>query len=114
LRPRCMIRGQIESVGHVEASVLAEWWLQEQKGESIQAFLCQVLGDGVDLAENFGVYWRFRLSHSGIGLPQLFNELETKGKELGIAEYTLTQATLEQIFNSMAKESDQERENIMQ
>jgi len=114
LRPRCMIRGQIESVGLVEASVLAEWWLLEQKGESIQAFLCQVLGDGVDLAENFGVYWRFRLSHSGIGLPQLFNELETKGKDLGIAEYTLTQATLEQIFNSMAKESDQERENIMQ
>jgi hypothetical protein len=109
-RPRCVVRAQIEAVGHVEAAVLAEWWLQQGRGDAVENFLKALLGESVELAENFGPYWRFRLPHSSsLGLPGIFGQLEEHGKALGIAEYTLTQATLEQIFNSMAQDADAER-----
>jgi len=110
-RPRCVVRAQMEAVGHVEAAVLAEWWLQQARGEAVENFLKALLSEAVELAENFGPYWRFRLPHSAhVGLPELFGQLEEHGKGLGIAEYTLTQATLEQIFNSMAQDVDAERQ----
>lgn len=109
LRPRCIIRGQIETLGHVEASVFAEWWLQQSRGEQVEAFLSSLLGGSVELVENFSATFRFRLPRNvDVGLPELFRQLEEKGPELGIAEYTLTQATLEQIFNSIAEEVDKE------
>jgi len=109
-RPRCVARAQLEAFGTVEAAVLTEWWLQQARGEAIENFLKGLLSEAVELAENFGPYWRFRLPHSSsVGLPQIFAQLEEQGKELGIAEYTLTQATLEQIFNSIAQDVDAER-----
>mmetsp|Transcript_73378 Transcript_73378/g.148964 ORF Transcript_73378/g.148964 Transcript_73378/m.148964 type:complete len:208 (-) Transcript_73378:2-625(-) len=108
-RPRCVVRAQLEAAGYVEALVLAEWWLQQTRGEAIEAFLRELLGDGVELSENFGLYWRFRLPHGGVSLPGLFGRLEDQGRALGIAEYTLTQATLEQIFNSIAQEVDEDQ-----
>lgn len=109
-RPRCVVRAQIEGTGYVEASVVAEWWRQQARGEAIETFLRDLVGDGVELAENFGATWRFRLpKSSSVGLPQLFKHLEDHGKRLGIAEYTLSQATLEQIFNNMAQEAEEER-----
>eukprot|EP00931_Biecheleriopsis_adriatica_P087374 TRINITY_DN61860_c0_g1_i1.p1 TRINITY_DN61860_c0_g1~~TRINITY_DN61860_c0_g1_i1.p1 ORF type:complete len:2265 (+),score=447.26 TRINITY_DN61860_c0_g1_i1:78-6872(+) len=111
-RPRCVVRMQIEQAGTVEASVLAEWWLQQAKGEAIEKFLSGLIGDRAELAENFGLYWRFRLSRSGSGLPELFRQLEERTEELGIAEYTLSQATLEQIFNSIAEGAEQSNDQV--
>jgi len=108
-RQRCIVRAQIDAFGHVEAAVLAEWWLQQSRGESIEALLHQLLGEGVELAENFGSYWRFSLPRT-LGLPELFGQLEERGKPLGIAEYTLTQATLEQIFNSIAHDISEDQQ----
>lgn len=109
-RARCVVRAQMEAVGHVEASVLAEWWLQQDRGHTIEDFLHRLVGEGVDLAENFGPYWRFRLPHGGLPLPRLFQSLEESRAALGIAEYTLSQATLEQIFNGIAGEVEEERQ----
>jgi len=109
-RPRCVARAQLEAVGYVEAAVFTEWWLQQARGEAVENFLKGVLSEAVELAENFGSCWRFRLPHSAeVGLPEIFAQLEEQGKALGIAEYTLTQATLEQIFNSIAQDVDAER-----
>jgi len=84
--------------------------LQQGRGEAVENFLKALLSDAVELAENFGPYWRFRLPHSAsCGLPEMFGQLEEHGKELGIGEYTLTQATLEQIFNTIAQDVDAER-----
>lgn len=114
LRPRCIVRMQIEQNGAVEAAVLAEWWLQQATGERIESFL-QTLGAGerVELAENFGLFWRFRLPRAGgLGLPKLFQQLEEQSEALGIAEYMLSQASLEQIFNSIAEGAEQSREMV--
>lgn len=108
-RPRCVVRSQLESVGSVEAVVLAEWWLQEAKGEAIESFLCSLVGENVELAENFGGFWRFRLPHAGVGIPRLFAQMEEHSERLGVAEYTLTQATLEQIFNTIARDAEEVR-----
>jgi len=102
-RPRCIVRLQLEQRGCVEASVLAEWWLQQAKGHAIEEFLQSLAGDRVELAEDFGLYWRFRLPRSGLSLPQLFQQLEENSARLGMDEYTVSQATLEQIFNSITE-----------
>ncbi|CAE7365946.1 ABCA1, partial [Symbiodinium sp. CCMP2456] len=105
-RPRCIVRLQLEQRGCVEASVLAEWWLQQAKGHAIEEFLQSLAGDRVELAEDFGLYWRFRLPRSGLSLPQLFQQLEENSARLGMDEYTVSQATLEQIFNSITEGVD--------
>eukprot|EP00434_Breviolum_minutum_P015050 symbB.v1.2.013272.t1/scaffold879.1/size325971/19 len=105
-RPRCIVRLQLEQSGVVESSVFAEWFLQQATGEKMEQFLSRLLGDRVELAEDFGIYWRFRLPRSGLGLPQLFQQLEDNAENFGVAEYTLSQATLEQIFNSITEGAD--------
>jgi len=109
MRPRCVVRAQLETAGHVEAGVVVEWWLQQQRGEAIESFLRKCLGDGVELAECFGPHFRFRLQGSH-GVGELFQRIEAEAAKLCIAEYTLTQATLEQIFNAIAREAEEERE----
>lgn len=105
-RPRCIVQLQLEQSGVVESSVLAEWFLQQANGEKVEKFLSNLLGDRVELAEDFGIYWRFRLPRSGLSIPQLFQQLEDNAENFGVAEYTLSQATLEQIFNSITEGAD--------
>eukprot|EP00913_Durusdinium_trenchii_P010266 g9627.t1 len=95
-RPRCIVRLQLEQGGVVEPSVFAEWFLQQAKGERVEQFLSTLLGDHVELAEDFGIYWRFRLPRTS----------EDHAESFGVAEYTLSQATLEQIFNSITEGAD--------
>eukprot|EP00435_Cladocopium_sp_Y103_P031102 s2043_g7.t2 len=89
-RPRCIVRLQLEQSGVAN-------------GEKVEKFLSRLLGDRVELAEDFGIYWRFRLPRSGLSIPQLFQQLEDNAEKFGVAEYTLSQATLEQIFNSITE-----------
>ncbi len=65
-----------------------------------------VVGNRVELLENFGAHWRFRLPCTTISLAELFGRLEEDAKRLGIAEYTLSQATLEHVFNGIAQEAE--------
>lgn len=108
-RARCVVRAQMETLGYVQASVLAEWWVQQSRGEAVEAFLCSTLGEGLELTENFGPHWRYRLPRGPIALPDVFHHLEANAQPLGIAEYTLSQASLEQIFNGMAQEAEAAR-----
>eukprot|EP00928_Gymnodinium_smaydae_P031107 TRINITY_DN22946_c0_g1_i1.p1 TRINITY_DN22946_c0_g1~~TRINITY_DN22946_c0_g1_i1.p1 ORF type:complete len:2360 (-),score=553.48 TRINITY_DN22946_c0_g1_i1:18-7097(-) len=110
-RNRCAVRAQIESHGLVATTVLAEWWLQQACGEAVESYLRGLAGDAVELVEDFGAFWRFRLPGGSAALPQLFGGLEAQKATLGIAEYTLTQATLEQIFNGMAESAAAARES---
>merc|ERR1712136_222922 len=75
----------------------------------------------VTLLEHFGTTWRFRLPNTGMPLSRMFEMLESacgrtaedaQSAPLGanmplgdllFASYTLTQATLEQVFNSFAE-----------
>eukprot|EP00929_Paragymnodinium_shiwhaense_P066410 TRINITY_DN3330_c0_g1_i1.p1 TRINITY_DN3330_c0_g1~~TRINITY_DN3330_c0_g1_i1.p1 ORF type:complete len:2490 (-),score=538.21 TRINITY_DN3330_c0_g1_i1:116-7585(-) len=107
---RCSVRAQLESHGRVSALVFAEWWLQQEQGEEVERVLRGAFGDGLERCENFGSYWRFRMPRGSIHLPQIFRTLEEQKEPLNIAEYTLTQATLEQIFNGVAEEAATARE----
>ena len=61
------------------------------------------------LEEQHGSYFRLQV-RSGIDLANLFLNLETKKAELGISDYSVSQATLEQIFIQFAKDQEEERE----
>jgi len=112
-RPRCVVRTQIESFEFVEASVFAEWWCQQDRGDAIHAVLQQLHQEcgsdhaSVELVENIGAMSRFRMPSSSCRLPDLFKRIEQESDRLSIQEYTITQASLEQIFNSIAQEAHQ-------
>eukprot|EP00299_Pterocystis_sp_00344_P002494 c12818_g1_i1.p1 GENE.c12818_g1_i1~~c12818_g1_i1.p1 ORF type:complete len:1215 (-),score=255.25 c12818_g1_i1:43-3321(-) len=50
-----------------------------------------------------------RLPQTNLTVGSVFDALETHKQQLGIAEYSVSQTTLEQIFNTFASQQDEER-----
>eukprot|EP00386_Alphamonas_edax_P015054 GDKI01046074.1.p1 GENE.GDKI01046074.1~~GDKI01046074.1.p1 ORF type:complete len:103 (+),score=31.77 GDKI01046074.1:1-309(+) len=91
-----------ERTGHVAARVFAEWWLAEDSGAKLQAVMHHEF-PGSSMLEHHGYMWRFNLpKQEGVSLGALFGVLESRREEACIAEYSLSQTTLEQIFNQFA------------
>jgi hypothetical protein len=50
------------------------------------------------ISEQFGAHVTYRLEAQDRDLAAIFEQLETHGRQLGVAEYGLTQSTLEQVL----------------
>ena len=50
------------------------------------------------VSEQFGAHIAYRLEVQDRDLASIFEQLETQGRRLGVAEYGLTQSTLEQVL----------------
>eukprot|EP00299_Pterocystis_sp_00344_P020338 c9979_g1_i1.p1 GENE.c9979_g1_i1~~c9979_g1_i1.p1 ORF type:complete len:1406 (+),score=313.41 c9979_g1_i1:2-4219(+) len=51
----------------------------------------------------------FKLTQKDLSVARVFDRLEHKKEKLGIQEYSVSQTTLEQIFNSFASQQEEER-----
>ena len=70
--------------------------------------MCRELFTSFELLETHGSYFRIRTPHN-IDLVQTFETIEKFKGEYGIVDYSVTQASLEQIFLKFAKEQEEER-----
>jgi len=59
----------------------------------------------VSLLESFQSYIRFKVA-GGVKLYQLFGNMESNKEELDIAQYSIKQISIEQIFISLANQAD--------
>ena len=88
--------------GHVPAKTLVEWWLLEDRADALATFLRELSPDAV-LVERNETLFRFRLPGSAAcGLAKIFSAVEEQRKQLGISEYSVSQCSLEQVFNTFA------------
>ncbi|GMF24988.1 unnamed protein product [Phytophthora fragariaefolia] len=112
-------------IGSVDVTSFASWWLLEDSVQRLDEFL-RTHFSGVVLLERQADFCRYKLSELSlktcdadteaegssvaatqvaIALSRMFELVEDARNRLGIREYSLSQTTLEQIFNSFAARS---------
>jgi hypothetical protein len=93
----------------VPAAKLALWWADEQSVEALSAYILQTAFPGSSRIERHGSKLRFKLPNTGQPLGQLFRKVEQCKDELNVSEYSLSQTTVEEIFNQCAAQQDEEK-----
>ncbi|TMW59993.1 hypothetical protein Poli38472_000035 [Pythium oligandrum] len=98
--------------GYVLAGSFASWWLTEVRFAGVERFLSSNFAR-VELLERQNESCRFKLHDVAIGdrvalsrlsLGHVFGLLESSKASLAIREYSVSQTTLEQIFNTFASQ----------
>jgi hypothetical protein len=95
--------------GRVPALNLAMWWVDEHNIEALSAYILQTGFPGSSLVERHSSKLRFKLPNTGQPLGQLFRKVEERKDELNISEYSLSQTTVEEIFNQFAAQQEEEK-----
>jgi ATP-binding cassette subfamily A (ABC1) protein 1 len=111
--------------GYILASTFAAWWMNERNFENISDFLVQHFGSAELLDRKNDSCW-FKIHSQSptstfdsspvkrsparqqvqLKLSSVFELVESAKKSLAIREYSVSQTTLEQIFNSFASQQD--------
>jgi ABC-type multidrug transport system ATPase subunit len=91
--------------GGIPLPVFSEWWLSKQKFSEIDSFILSSFRGARCQGYN-GLSIRYQLPcDEDFSLADVFGLLEANRDRLGIAEYSLSQSTLETIFNHFAANS---------
>jgi energy-coupling factor transporter ATP-binding protein EcfA2 len=95
--------------GLVDAAQFAEWWASESYGAALHAFVTSTF-PGSTLSERHGEFFSYRVlaNTASTRLSSIFAVFESNKGALQVAEYSLSQTSLEQIFNSMAAQQEEE------
>eukprot|EP00358_Blepharisma_japonicum_P005429 CAMPEP_0202940626 /NCGR_PEP_ID=MMETSP1395-20130829/752_1 /ASSEMBLY_ACC=CAM_ASM_000871 /TAXON_ID=5961 /ORGANISM="Blepharisma japonicum, Strain Stock R1072" /LENGTH=1359 /DNA_ID=CAMNT_0049635207 /DNA_START=1192 /DNA_END=5271 /DNA_ORIENTATION=- len=100
------IRDELNDLHSVQVNSLIEWCIIEGYGQKIYRWLVSHFNN-ISLAEHYGTYFKFRLEkQEGISIGEIFGKIEHHKEEMGVSEYSLSQTTLEQIFNMFATEGE--------
>ncbi|WCJ33447.1 ATP-binding cassette sub-family A member 2 [Euphorbia peplus] len=93
---------QLVRDGGIALPIFSEWWLAKEKFSAIDSFvLSSFPGSTVQYCNGLSV--KYELPYQGgLSLADVFGHLEQHRNRLGIAEYSISQATLETIFNHFA------------
>jgi ATP-binding cassette subfamily A (ABC1) protein 1 len=99
---------QLTANGQVTARLFEQWWLLEQRCERLVKFMAESFGDGNShVLERHEELLRFKVLPAAKGEEQqlpisgVFKLLETHRGELEVREYSVSQTSLEQIFNQV-------------
>ena len=84
----------------------------DARGVGVKQFLeASPAFQGATVVESKGVILRFSIPREGeVCLPDMFATLEAQKDRLGIENYALSQATLDQVFIRLASEQEKEEE----
>ncbi|KAJ9184819.1 hypothetical protein P3X46_004507 [Hevea brasiliensis] len=93
---------QLVRDGGIPLPIFSEWWLAKEKFSAIDSFVLSSFPGATVQACN-GLSVKYQLPYrDGLSLADVFGHLEQNRNQLGIAEYSISQATLETIFNHFA------------
>ncbi|EAR97153.2 ABC transporter family protein (macronuclear) [Tetrahymena thermophila SB210] len=91
---------RLNSTFGVSLVSLAQYIILENLGEQIKKYIKEQLGD-FSVIEHFDDFYRFRIEAS-ISIGKMFEAFEQNKSRLSIQNYSVKQATIEQIFNLFA------------
>ncbi|XP_020526672.1 ABC transporter A family member 1 isoform X2 [Amborella trichopoda] len=93
---------QLTRDGGIPLRIFAEWWLADEKFSAINSFILSSF-HGATFQGCNGLSVKYQLPYrEGSSLADLFGHIERNRYKLGIAEYSISQSTLESIFNHFA------------
>ena len=101
------INALLQQDGTITAVMFATWWLQEERVRPVCVFFNQHF-TGAQLVERQGSKLRFRLPVAVMPVADAFELMQSNKDRLGVHEYSLSQTTLEQIFNQFAAQQEEE------
>jgi len=93
---------------HANLETVLIWVSEERAFLRVSQFLHERL-EGLSLSERQGAQLRFELPKQvDYTLPQIFGLIENNRADLGIESYSLSQTSLERIFNGFASQQEEE------
>ncbi|GMF55770.1 unnamed protein product [Phytophthora fragariaefolia] len=98
--------------GFIRAEAFCSWCVEETRFDGLNDYLINAFGpDGVLVMERQNDFCRFKVrgSNKDIKLSKMFALIENVKADLHIREYSVSQTTLEQIFNSFASQQEEEK-----
>lgn len=90
--------------GQVDLKTLLEWWITEERFEQLDRVLGKDL-KGLKLLERHETLMTYCLDT--VSFAKVFDLLEGNKAALGIANYAVSQSSLESVFNSFAKAGEE-------
>jgi ATP-binding cassette subfamily A (ABC1) protein 3 len=87
----------------INAKVFAEWWVQEDFIDAVKAFIPRVVPGKVSVLDAVGRVLKFLIKECSSVLD-IFESIEQNKQQVNIDEYSITQYSLEQIFNDFARQ----------
>ena len=87
--------------GEVRIMNLVSFLYTQKIGFSVIRFMLTVF-EQVEMLEQFGEFYKFRIPKQDKTIGWLFGFIEENKQKLGIQEYSVSQTSLEQIFQMFA------------
>ena len=91
----------------IPLDVFSSWWIQENQAGYVEHFFATSF-QSAQLVERHGSHFTYEISKFEIRLSDLFDVLEKSNEQLRITEYSVSDTTLEQIFNRFASQQEEE------
>ncbi|KAJ0397450.1 hypothetical protein P43SY_006549 [Pythium insidiosum] len=98
--------------GFIRAEAFAAWCMEETRFDELDGFLRRSFGDvNVQIMERHNDFCRFKLrdSNDQLKLSKVFALVEDIKTRMHIRQYSVSQTTLEQIFNNFAAQQGEEK-----
>ncbi|ETO60198.1 hypothetical protein F444_21574 [Phytophthora nicotianae P1976] len=102
----------MERDGFVRGEAFCSWCVEETRFETLNDYLRQAFGaEGVTVLERQNDFCRFKVrgERGEVKLSRMFALIEDIKTKMHIREYSVSQTTLEQIFNSFASQQEEEQ-----
>ncbi|KAJ8535329.1 hypothetical protein ON010_g13409 [Phytophthora cinnamomi] len=102
----------MERDGFIRAEAFCAWCVEETRFNALKDYLQQAFGaDGVVVLERQSEFCRFKVrgDSKDVKLSRMFALVEDIKSKMHIREYSVSQTTLEQIFNSFASQQEEEQ-----
>ena len=100
---------QLQAEKKILPASLVEWFLITAAGDAIFDFLKEI-DPNAKLVEQYFTFYKFQMQkNESTSIGYLFGLIEDNKEKLEISEYSLSQTTLEQIFNMFAQVYDESR-----
>lgn len=97
----------------VQTDEFIKWVFTEYSGASvIEKF--ERMFTSVEIIEHFSNSFKIKVSRDQYSIGYLFGMMEDIKEDYSISEYSVSQTTLEQIFNNFAKQGDHETSSSIQ
>ena len=101
------IASQLNTHAALDVDDFCEWWAVETIAARFNGFVLTNF-EGAYLVERHGDLLRYKLPELSLPLSEIFGMIEAKKSTLHVATYSLSQTTLEQIFNIFASQQEEE------
>ncbi|KAF1787671.1 P-loop containing nucleoside triphosphate hydrolase [Phytophthora cactorum] len=102
----------MERDGFIRAEAFCSWCVEETRFDELSDYLVRAFGAGqVVVMERQNDFARFKVrsSNNEVKLSKMFALVEDVKAKMHIREYSVSQTTLEQIFNSFASQQEEEQ-----